>query len=139
MIVFRVIGIGIVSTILILILKEEKSEMALMCAIAASIIILLYIISQFTPIVNMINKLLDNAGINKEYLRIILKIVGISYMVEFGKNICKDAGENAIANKIEIAGKVVIISLSIPVVNSLVEIVSNLIWKKKSLECLSLR
>lgn len=127
MIVFRVIGIGIVSTILILILKEEKSEMALMCAIAASIIILLYIISQFTPIVNMINKLLDNAGINKEYLRIILKIVGISYMVEFGKNICKDAGENAIANKIEIAGKVVIISLSIPVVNSLVEIVSNLI------------
>ena len=48
-------------------------------------------------------------------------------MVEFGKNICKDAGENAIANKIEIAGKVVIISLSIPVVNSLVEIVSNLI------------
>ena len=127
MIVFRVIGIGIVSTILILVLKEEKSEMALMCAIAASIIILLYIISQFTPIVNMINKLLDNAGINKEYLRIILKIVGISYMVEFGKNICKDAGENAIANKIEIAGKVVIISLSIPVVNSLVEIVSNLI------------
>ena len=127
MIVFRVIGIGIVSTILILILKEEKSEMALMCAIAASIIILLYIISQFTPIVNMINKLLDNAGINKEYLRIILKIVGISYMVEFGKNICKDAGENAIANKIEIAGKVIIISLSIPVVNSLVEIVSNLI------------
>ena len=127
MIIFKVIGIGIVATTLILVLKEEKSEMALMCSIVASIIILLYVISQFSGIIQLINKLIEMSGINKEYLVIILKIVGISYIVEFGKNVCKDAGESAISNKIEIAGKVIIVSLSIPIITSLIEVVSGII------------
>ena len=48
-------------------------------------------------------------------------------MVEFGKDICKDAGESAIANKIEMAGKVIVVSVSIPVIASLIEIVSQII------------
>ena len=128
MIIFKVIGIGIIATMLILVLKEEKSELALMCSIAASIIILLYIFSQFSEIISLIDKLIDNTGINKDYLKIILKIVGISYIVEFGKNVCKDAGESSISNKIEIAGKVVIVSLSIPVITSLIEIVTGILW-----------
>lgn len=127
MILFKIIGIGLIATIIVLVLKEEKSELALLCSIAASIIILLYVFSRLTSIVELINNLIENTGINKEYLKIILKIVGISYLVEFGKNVCKDAGESAISNKIEIAGKVVIVSLSIPVISSLIEVVSNLI------------
>lgn len=127
MIVFKVVVIGIVATTLSLILKEEKKEMSMMCTIAASIIILLYISSQFKPIIELVNNLIDISGINKEYLKIILKIIGIAYLIEFGKSICTDAGESAIANKIEIAGKVVIISLSIPVIASLINVVEELI------------
>ena len=127
MIVFKVVVIGIVATTLSLILKEEKKEMAMMCTITASIIILLYISLQFKPIIELINNLIDISGINKEYLKIILKIIGIAYLIEFGKSICTDAGESAIANKIEIAGKVVIISLSIPVIASLINVVEELI------------
>ena len=68
MIVFKVVVIGIVATTLSLILKEEKKEMAMMCTITASIIILLYISLQFKPIIELINNLIDISGINKEYL-----------------------------------------------------------------------
>ncbi len=127
MTIFKIVGFGIIATSLILVLKKQKSEIAIMCVIMSSVIMLYFIFGELTNIIELLNNLIEKSGINKEYLKIILKIVGISYIVEFGKNVCKDAGESAIANKIEIAGKVIIVSLSIPVITSLVEIVSVLL------------
>ena len=70
---------------------------------------------------------MQKSSIDSTYIKIILKVIGISYIIEFGKDICKDAGESAIANKMEMAGKVIIVSLSIPVVASLIDIVTELV------------
>lgn len=125
--IFKIVGFGIISVSLIIILKNQKPEIAIICVIASSIIMLLFIFDELKEVINLLNNLIQNSSIDKSFLLIILKIVGISYIVEFGKNICVDAGESAIANKIEIAGKVIIVSLSIPVINSLLEIVANLV------------
>ena len=83
--------------------------------------------SALTPPLVLINSLILNSSIDSSYIKIILKVIGISYLVEFGKDICKDAGESAIANKIEVAGKIVVVAISVPVVASLIEIVTKLV------------
>lgn len=125
--VFKVVGFGIIAVILIVILKEEKKEMALLLTITSGVLLLLYIVTKIQPIVEMLNTLIDEANINKDFLVIILKITGIAYIIEFGKNICMDAGQSAIATKIEMAGKVIIVTLSLPLIASLVNVLTGLV------------
>lgn len=125
--IFKVVGFSIVSVVLIVLLKEEKKEMALLLTIVSGICILLFALSKITPIIDMLNTLIDSSGINKDFLVIILKITGIAYLVEFGKNICIDAQQSAIATKLEIAGKVIIVSLSLPLIATLVNVLTGLV------------
>ena len=127
MTIFKIIGFGIIAVSLIIILKKQKPEIALICVIASSIIMLAFIFDELKSVISLINSLILNSSIDSSYIKIILKVIGISYLVEFGKDICKDAGESAIANKIEMAGKVIVVSVSIPVIASLIEIVSQII------------
>lgn len=127
MTIFKIIGFGIIAVSLIIILKNQKPEIALICVIASSIIMLAFIFDELISVISLINSLILNSSIDSSYIKIILKVIGISYLVEFGKDICKDAGESAIANKIEMAGKVIVVSVSIPVIASLIEIVSQII------------
>ena len=125
--VFKILGCAIIATILIVMLNNEKKEIGLVLSIAAGVCILLFTMSKITPIVDMLNALIESSGINKEFLVIILKITGIAYLVEFGKNICIDAGQSAIATKLELAGKVIIVSLSLPLIATLVNVLTGLV------------
>ena len=125
--IFKIVGFGIVALSVIIILKNERPEYAIVCVIASSIIMLTFIFDDVKSVIDLIYSLIDTSSIDSTYIQIILKVVGISYIVEFGKDICKDAGESAIASKIEMAGKVIVVSLSIPVIASLVDIVSKII------------
>ncbi len=127
MTIFKIIGFGIIAVSLIIILKNQKPEIALICVIASSVIMLTLIFDELKSVINLINSLVENSSIDSFYIKIILKVIGISYIVEFGRDICKDAGESAIANKIEMAGKVIIVSLSIPIIASLVDIVAQIV------------
>lgn len=125
--IFKVVGFAIVSVCLIIVLKEQKKEMALILTIFACLAIMLYAISKMIPIVDMLNDLVSKSGVNKDFLSIILKVTGIAYIVEFGKSVCNDAGQTAIASKLEIAGKVIIVSISIPLIGSIINILTGLV------------
>ncbi len=125
--IFKVIGFALIAVSLIMILKNQRPEIALMCVIASSIIMLVFVFDEIKSVVVLLNNLIETSSINKSLLIIVLKVIGISYVVEFGRNICIDAGENSIASKIEMAGKVIIVSLSIPIITSLVEMVAVII------------
>lgn len=127
MTLFKVIGFGIIAVSLVIILKNQRPEIALMCVVASSVIILIFVFDELKSVIDLINSLMQKSSIDSTYIKIILKVIGISYIIEFGKDICKDAGESAIANKMEMAGKVIIVSLSIPVVASLIDIVTELV------------
>ena len=127
MTLFKVIGFGIIAVSLVIILKNQRPEIALMCVVASSVIILLFVFDELKSVIDLNNSLMQKSSIDSTYIKIILKVIGISYIIEFGKDICKDAGESAIANKMEMAGKVIIVSLSIPVVASLIDIVTELV------------
>ncbi len=129
--IFKVIGFGIIATCLILVIKNQREEIALLCVLASSVIILAFVFNDMKNVIELINRIIEASSINKDYIKIILKIIGIAYMVEFGKDICSDAGQTSIASKIEMAGKITILVISLPVITSLLEVVSVLVWKTK--------
>lgn len=127
MITVKIVVIGIVSTILVVILKEHKKEYAILLSIVAGVMLLPLTLSKIEPIISLIQKLSLNIPIDNSYILLILKVIGISYLIEFGKDICIDAGESSIANKIEIAGKVIIVGISIPAITAVLEIITEVI------------
>ena len=96
-------------------------------SIIAGIIILFLIIDKMYGIVTLLTNLSRKTGMNAEYLTILLKITGIAILTEFAVSICKDSGESAIASKIDLGGKVIVISMSIPIISALLEIIMKII------------
>lgn len=125
--VIKIVGISIFSVIMIIILKNYRPEMALVLSIITGIGIMLYAISKMSSVINVLNDLVSKSGVNTDFLLIIIKVIGIAYIVEFGKNVCIDAGQSSIATKLEMAGKVVIVVLTIPLISSLVNVLVGLV------------
>lgn len=125
--VIKIVGISIFAVIMIIILKNYRPEMALVLAILTGIGIMLFAIYKMSSVINILNDLVTKSGINKDFLLIIIKVIGIAYIVEFGKNICIDAGQSSIATKLEMAGKVIIVVLTIPLISSLVNVLTGLV------------
>ena len=121
--VIKIIGIGLLALIIIVILKQYKPEFAIYVSMIAGVLIFVLAIQKLTGIINLLQSLANKTYINKSFLSILLKITGIAFITEFAVSICSDAGEKAIASKIEIGSKVIIIAMSIPIITSLLELV----------------
>lgn len=125
--VIKIVGVSIFAVIMIIILKNYRPEMALVLSIITGIGIMLYAISKMSSVINVLNDLVSKSGVNTDFLLIIIKVIGIAYIIEFGKNVCIDAGQSSIATKLEMAGKVVIVVLTIPLISSLVNVLVGLV------------
>ena len=121
--VIKIIGIGLLALIIIVILKQYKPEFTIYVSMIAGVLILVLSIQKLTGIINLLQSLANKTYINKSFLSILLKITGIAFITEFAVSICSDAGEKAIASKIEIGSKVIIIAMSLPIITSLLELV----------------
>ena len=121
--IIKIIWIGLIALLIAIILKQYRPEYAIYVSIVAGILILVFIMSKITGIINLLKAISDKTYINKQFLSILLKITGIAIITEFAVSICTDAGEKAIASKIEIGSKVIIIAMSIPIISSLLELI----------------
>lgn len=120
-------GLGILSAVLCIIVRQYKPEMALGISTACGVLILIAVISMLSPSVEAITELTDSAGLDEGYAAILLKALAVCYITQLSADCCRDAGESAIATKIELAGKAAIVVISLPVFASLAELVTNLI------------
>lgn len=125
--IVKIIGIGLTAVILIIILKQYKPEFAIYVSIITGVIIFVMLIDKLSAVVNLLSSLTNKAGTGSNFLKILLKITGIAILTEFAVSICKDSGEIAIANKIDFGGKVIIISISIPIITALLELIINIL------------
>ncbi len=121
--IIKIIGIGLISLILIIIIKQYRPEFTIYISIIAGVLIIVLSLDKLTGIINILTTLSNKTGINSQYLGILLKITGIAILIEFAVSICNDAGESAIATKIDLGGKVIIISISIPIIVALLELI----------------
>lgn len=121
--IVKIIGIGLTSLILIIIIKQYKPEFVIYISLAAGILILVLVMDKLSAIINLLTALSNKGNVNSKFLEILLKITGIAFLTEFAVSICKDSGETAIASKIDLGGKVLIISLSVPIIAALLELI----------------
>ena len=125
--IVKIIGLGLISLVIIVILKQYKPEFAVYASLAASILILMLVFDKLFDVINLLNNLASKTAINTTYIALLLKITGIAILTEFAVSICKDCGETAIANKMDVGGKIMIISVSIPIISSLLETVTKIL------------
>lgn len=122
--IVKIIGIAICAVVVIIIIKQYKPEFAVYISLIATALILCLLLDKISGIVNLLTNLASKMnGTSQEFLKILLKITGIAFLTEFAVNICKDAGENAISSKVDLGGKVIIVTLSIPIISSMLETV----------------
>lgn len=125
--IFKVLILGIVISLLAVFLKSIKPEYSLVCVIVGSVILLFYIVNAMTDIFDFFGDVVNKTGIDKNLFSLLLKIIGIGYLVEFSAGVCMDSGNSSIANKVLVAGKVIIFLLSMPIIQNLFETVLSLL------------
>ncbi|MBE0466259.1 MAG: stage III sporulation protein AD [Candidatus Desulforudis sp.] len=123
----QIVGFGLVAAVLVIILRQYKPEIALLVSVAAGIALFLAILGKIGAVIEVLHDLSRRANVNMVYLGAILKIVGIAYIADFGAQVCRDAGEGALASKIELAAKILILVLAIPIVMAVLDILMKIL------------
>ena len=121
--IIKIIGIALIALIIIIMLKQYRPEYEIFISILTGILILFLVMDRLTGIINLIESIQDKFSINTQFIALLIKITGIAFLSEFAISVCKDSGEAAIASKIEIGSKIIIISMSVPIISSLLEII----------------
>ena len=125
--IIQIVVIGMVATILAITLKDQSPELAIQISIVTGLIIFLLMITKLNSVLTVLKHFAAKANIDILYFSTILKVIGIAYITEFGAQVCRVAGENSIASKIEFAGKVLIMVLAVPVLAALLDIIIKII------------
>lgn len=121
--IIKIVGIGLIALVLIIIVKQYRPEFALYISLIAGVLILCLAIDNLQSVINLLKQICQKSGVNSKFLGILLKMTGIAFLAEFAISICKDAGEGAIASKVELGSKALIISMSIPIIYNLLEVI----------------
>lgn len=121
--IIKIIGIGLIALILIIIIKQYRPEFALYISLIAGALILYFALDEIKNVINLLKQICEKSGVNSKFLSILIKMTGIAFLSEFAISICKDAGEGALASKVELGSKAIIISMSVPIISNLLEVI----------------
>lgn len=125
--VVKLVGIGIVISLIVVLLKQTKPEFALLALLAGSVLMLVYVLNYFSSIFAVFKEIINKTGINSELFAIVLKIIGVGYLVEFGASVCNDSGNTAIGDKIVLGGKIIIFAMALPIITNLFDLLLELL------------
>lgn len=125
--IWQIVGLALIVAVISVVLKQFRKEIALQLTILTGAVIFMLILGKIKIIIDLLQNLADQANISSYYLLIVLKIVGVAYLAEFGADICRDADEKALATKIEIAAKVGVLVLAIPIIVAILESLMRLV------------
>ena len=117
--IFQLIGIALVTTILCVFLKQHKPEFSLLALLAGGALILLGLAPQIASMIDAVQRMAENCGIDSKYIQIVVKTTGIACICSIAASMCRDAGQSALGSKIELGGRLTILALSMPVVSEL--------------------
>lgn len=123
----RVIALGLIGTIFAVLLKKENPQLALLAAAATGILIFGMVCTPLAELLLLLRQTAEQAGVGDGYFAAVLKVIGIAYLTQFGAQLCADAGEGAIAAKLELAGKILMMTVAAPILTGLLRLVTGLI------------
>jgi stage III sporulation protein AD len=121
--IIQIVAIGLTAAALALMIRQHRPDIALMISLAAGAILFIMVLGNIKVVASTVENLAQKANLDSIYLSTVLKVIGIAYIAEFGSQICKDSGEGAIAAKIELGGKILVMVLALPILIALMEVV----------------
>jgi len=117
------LGIALLAVVLLSVLRRSRPELAVLLSMVVGIIIFLRLVGRLRELVGVFEFLAAKAQINMLYLETVFRVMGVAYLTGFGAQICRDAGEGTLALKLELAGKIIILFLAVPVMVAIMEMV----------------
>lgn len=125
--IMKIVMVGIIAAVLAVLLREERPEIAIVISMVTGLVIFMFLITRLSSVMSVLKYFAGKADIDVLYFSTIIKVIAIAYITEFGAQICRDAGEGAIASKVELAGKVLIMVTAIPILAALMDIMLKII------------
>ena len=122
-----IVGVVILATFLAILLRQQRPEQAMAVSLLAGIGILALVLSRAIPVFQTLQQLLQTEALPAEYGTIVFKGLGICLLTQLAADTCRDAGENALAAKAELAGKLLMVMLALPLFEKLAELAASLI------------
>ena len=119
----KIIGVALVTAFAALFLRGTKPELSFAVTIAGAVIILLFIVDMLASSFQIFGEIAEKTGIDDSLVKIVVKIVAIGYLVEFSAGVIEDFGSKSIADKLILAGKVIIFAVSVPIIHSMLELI----------------
>ena len=111
----------VIAALMAVYFKSIKSEYGLFISLVVCIVAMFFGISKLSYFMEAIEIIRQYIGLDNEYITIILKIIGISYVAEFTSDVCKDCGYGAMSNQTQTVGKLTVLGISMPIVLALLE------------------
>ena len=125
--IVKVIGVGLIGALVAGLLREEKSELYIFAIMAGGALILVIVLSSLTEVIEQFGMLVGQSGIDESLFAGVLKIIGVGYITEYASSLCNDYGVTSIGNKLQLAGKVTIFFMTMPVLANLVGVISSML------------
>ncbi|MCL2358109.1 MAG: stage III sporulation protein AD [Defluviitaleaceae bacterium] len=125
--IFQVVIIGIIGVMLAVLMKNYNAALAVLISLATGVIIFLAILPALAEAVGFVHHLGGMADGLGTYVSLALRVIGVAYIVEIGASVAADAGESAIAAKIDLAGRIIILVMAMPVLVDIVRVVTGLL------------
>ncbi len=123
----KIIALGLTGTVFAVLLKKENPQISMLIAAATGILIFLIICTPLGELISLLRETAEQAGVAESHFAVVLKVIGIAYLTQFGAQLCADAGESSVAAKIELAGKVLMMTAAAPILTGLLETIMGLV------------
>lgn len=123
----KIAGFILISLLLITLLKDTKKEFALILAVGSGIILFAAVAGDLYEIIESLKDISSKAGDVSVYLSLMLKILAVTLVAQFVVDLCRDAGENALASQAETASKILILIMIMPLFETVINIITGLL------------
>ena len=123
MIVLKICGIAVLGLVAVVLLRGMRAEYAAFAGIITGILLLFTVLAQFSSVMDLVEEMTEKTGFSL-YYEVILKAMGLGMLAEVTADICRDNGATAIASKVEFGGKMAILSLSLPILRKLIDLIA---------------
>lgn len=124
--IFQIVGLGIVASVVLLLIRKERPEISLGLELVVGLMLFFVILPRLSSVVTVFGGLATESGLEPLYFGIILKVLAISYVSDLGASVCRDAGEELIATRVEMAGKILILASALPIVREVLDVIRSL-------------
>ena len=125
--IFKIVALALTGVLLASLMKSVNKEISIYIILATVIILFMTIIDTLTEVFTFLENIYNNVTYGKTFFPVILKVLAVAYITDFTAQLCKDAGEGTIGSKVELAGKVIIFYLAIPILSAILELIQSLL------------